>query len=195
MTNREVEHKFAAKAHTLEEAVRSMKELLSFNLYLMSDSEALIVDPRFSCKPYQVGKSHDYYWESPTSDFLRLRRNLGSESHTLTTKTTDKGDSIDREEINVTIPQDQFQNTKQLLRSSLGREHLKFVQEYALFRPQPTLPSLIISVYTISISGLVFIEVEGPTLGDVERWSSVIHRLTTKQYYKSLWDLFRPGAP
>ena len=198
---REIESKFAAKAETFTEGIIAMREILEFYHYTIPGSVGSVQDAKRQSKEFAIGQSHDYYYSVPelngsTSDFVRLRRNIkpGTINHVITSKKTDKGDSVDREEVNVEVSREQFRATRKILRATLGREVIKFVQDYALFRPDPSVHSLVVSVKTISISDIVFIAVEGPDLAIVEHWCSVIKPITQRQYKKSLWDLFNLGG-
>ena len=199
-SDREIEMKYQAKADSLAGGIAAMKSIIEFFHYTTPGGTSTLLEAQALAQPFQDGSSSDHYFAVPDldgdgSDFIRLRRNHSPKVlHTLTSKKTDQGDSVNREEINVSIARDEFHNTRKLLRTTMGPEVFKFVQEYALFRPDPSVHSLVVSVYTISISGIVFIEVEGPDLAIVEYWGSVIKPITQRQYKNSLWDLFNLGG-
>jgi hypothetical protein len=165
---REIELKFASKG-SYAETCMFLKELLG--------------------EPYQDGSSNDWYWEAPECDFVRLRQNsTPTKAVTLTTKTTDKGSSLDRREVNVEIPEDQVHEARALLKTCLGDPALLFRQQYTLYRADP---DTVVSAYTISKSKEVFIEVESKNITTVKKWAQYIDMVLDRQIPKSLWDMYK----
>lgn len=110
-----------------------------------------------------IGNAGDLYWKAPRSgdaDFVRLRRmsNASNEGQ-ITLKATDRGDNVDRVEIDLHI--DDYKQAKTLMLTLHGDPMASVIKKYHVYflENQDTT----VSVYQIRDDDRVFVEVEART--------------------------------
>lgn len=104
-----------------------------------------------------IGNAADLYWKAPSAgiaDFVRLRKN--PDGAQLTLKATDRGDNVDRVEIDLEV--DDYKQAKELMMALHGTPMADVTKKYHVFflENQDTT----ISVYQVRDDDRVFVEVE-----------------------------------
>ena len=138
------------------------------------------------------GNSYDLYWKaskSASADFVRLRRN--DSGAWITAKATDRGDNIDRVEIDLKV--DSYSQAKALLECSFPDAPVKIKKKYHVYFLGCEHDS--ISVYTVSgdPDSKVFVEVEARSLDTVKDLVMGLIENTNERYgwsKSSLFNLF-----
>ena len=143
-------------------------------------------------KRQRVGISKDAYWRTPRTskaDFIRLRCYSGGRAQ-LTVKHTDKGDNLDRVEIDLEIDDSKKASLmlSSVFGSSLGFIHKRY-STYFLDNEDTT-----VSLYQIVNDKRVFLEVEARSKKEVfsliKEVEGILPNYKLKREKRSLFQLF-----
>lgn len=113
------------------------------------------------------GRSSDIYWKTPKNSkagFIRLRKNPHGAAQ-MTVKSNDKGNNIDRIEVDVKVPE--YKQAKEMLNVLMGDSQDVVTKKYKVFFLENDHVNF--SVYHIEDDFHVFIEIEGTTLKRVKQ--------------------------
>lgn len=175
--NREIEVKIAV------DGVSSLKQL--DNLF------SPFIEELYSDFDLLIGKSYDEYWNTPRNSlasFARLRKTTDGKAQ-LTVKSQDKGDNIDRIEIDLEV--DDYRQAKRFMEAIFdeGEKLSKKYYVYFLENDDTT-----ISLYQVTGDPNIFIEVEARTKTRVKNLISEIVKqfpqLTLYRIDKSLFQMY-----
>jgi adenylate cyclase class IV len=139
-----------------------------------------------------IGNAADLYWKAPKTshgDFVRLRRNSNTENQgQITLKATDKGDNVDRVEIDLEI--DDYKQAKVLMLALHGEPLATVTKKYHVFFLENR--DTTISVYQIKDDDRVFVEVEARTTKRVRQLVEALNdNLTEYEWIQSsVYNMF-----
>jgi hypothetical protein len=141
-----------------------------------------------------IGKSYDEYWSTPkasVANFARLRRTTDGKAQ-LTVKAQDKGDNIDRVEIDVEV--EDYKTAKKFMEAIFGAGEKLSKRYYVFFLEND---DTTISLYQITKDPSIFIEVEARTKSRVKVLiNRIIERfpdLKLSMIDKSLFQMYIEG--
>jgi adenylate cyclase class IV len=133
---------------------------------------ASIVNMDFECL---IGKATDLYWPAPEAggaDFVRLRRRAnGSSDGQITLKSTDRGDIVNRVEIDLEV--DNYTQAKVLMTTLHGKETASVTKRYTVYFLEDRDTN--ISVYQITGDKRVFLEVEAKTVKRLKELLDIVY--------------------
>lgn len=174
--NREIERKFIVKD------VAQMKTVNNYLDRTYSDPEEVI-----------IGKSKDVYFNPPNdskADFARVRFFPDSKKGQLTLKSSDKGNNVNRIEIDVEV--EDADQAVEFCKALLNREPSGIINKryivYILDKRDTT-----VSLYQIVGDSRVFLEVEARTLDKVDKVLAEIKKdlpYELESVGKSLFQIF-----
>lgn len=132
----------------------------------------------------ESGTDVDTYFQSPSSDFIRLRHRSGGACE-LTTKLTDRGSTADRLEINLSISR--YEDAYAYLKLIHGLPLGEVTKVYTTF----SLPAGEIAVYRVSGDPRTFLEVEAVNQAVVSQTAQVLSQeLPLCPEEKSIYQMF-----
>ena len=164
--NREVEIKLMANSSSLPNVMRDVEAWV--------ESINPVLD-------YLEGNATDLYWDAPErgkGDFVRLRRN--STNAQITMKGTDKGDIINRIEIDLEV--EDYKQSKILMEALHGEPVEKVKKKYHVFFLEND--DTTISIYQVAKDDRVFVEVEARTKTRVK---ALVKSLMSYSKYRYDW--------
>jgi len=129
-----------------------------------------------------VGNASDFYWNAPkgcNADFGRLRKRSGGGAQ-LTIKSTDRGDNVNRVEVDVDV--DDHGQAYEFMTGLLGEPTAKVTKKYSVFFLENQHTN--ISVYQIRGDDRVFVEVEAKTL---KRVIQILNTVIDSTNYEYSW--------
>ena len=181
MQNREIEMKFVVRGHdsffTALDALRLAVEGLP-SVEVLSDINPLWMD------------TDTYFQSYGDAQFLRLRRTEGDSHATVTVKTKDKGNNVDRAEHEFrTI----IEYPKAFFRSVLGDPIGEVSKTYVLYKVSYEGFPLDCAFYRVEgdTQRRLFLEVEGSDIGAVAGFVSLIRsKLDIVSEERSIFELF-----
>jgi len=135
------------------------------DLYKVNKKVEEFVENAYKDFEYIVGDATDWYWHTPDQsdgDFVRLRRKPGGAE--ITMKAVDKGDPIDRVEIDLAI--EGWEQGKILMTGVFGPPVEKVRKKYHVYFLEDEHTT--ISVYKVRGDDRVFLEVEAKSLSRVK---------------------------
>lgn len=175
--NREIEVKMLATG------VRTLQTMVQRVERQLADSEPDII----------IGNAGDLYWPAPRDgqgDFVRLRRlSNASNKGQITLKSTDKGDNVDRVEID--LPQEDYKQAKVLMVALHGKPREEVIKKYHVYILENE--DTTVSVYQVRNDDRVFVEVEARTRKRVKEIIKdlMADNLTEYQWVQSsVYDMF-----
>jgi adenylate cyclase class IV len=140
-----------------------------------------------------VGNAADLYWSAPkgsVGDFVRLRRNSNASSHgQLTLKATDRGDTLDRVEIDLEV--DDYKQARELMLALHGKPLAEVSKKYHVFFLEN--PDTTISVYQVKDDDRVFVEIEARNKRRLKQLVQAISTNTNTEYewvQSSVFNMF-----
>jgi len=128
-----------------------------------------------------IGNATDLYWKAPVkglADFVRLRKN--PDGAQITMKSTDRGDSIDRVEIDLEV--DDYKQARELMLALHGEPMAEVTKRYHVFFLENR--DTTISVYQIKNDDRVFVEVEARNL---RRLKQLVRLIATDRRTEYEW--------
>lgn len=126
-----------------------------------------------------IGNASDLYWKAPVkgrADFVRLRKN--TDGAQITMKNTDKGDTVDRVEIDLEV--DDYKQAKELMTALHGDPMADVTKKYYVFFLENK--DTTVSVYQVKNDDRVFVEVEGRTKRRVKQLIQTIMAVSETEY-------------
>jgi adenylate cyclase class IV len=145
--NREVEVKLLLSGASGYDKICAFVEGVAKGLYPKYDTEDDLV----------IGNATDIYWNAPRSgigDFVRLRKT--SKGGQITLKASDKGNNIDRVEIDLVVGD--YKQAKELMFALHGDSKATVTKKYNVYFLEDEHTN--ISVYQVKNDGRIFVEVE-----------------------------------
>ena len=137
-----------------------------------------------------IGNATDLYWAAPVpdlADFVRLRKNAGGAQ--LTMKGTDKGDNIDRVEIDLEV--DDYKQAKELMVALHGEPMAAVTKKYRVFFLENHDTN--ISVYQVKDDDRVFVEIEARNRRRLRQLISLVLSHSETEYLwvkSSIYNIF-----
>lgn len=132
-----------------------------------------------------IGNATDLYWNAPRAgigDFVRLRQT--SKGAQITLKATDKGNNVDRVEIDLEV--DDYKQAKALMFALHGDPKAKVTKAYQVYFLENNHTN--ISVYQVQKDKRVFVEVEATSR---KRLKQIIRALMADSDPKWSWNWIR----
>jgi adenylate cyclase class IV len=138
-------------------------------------------------------KASDYYWNAPkqsNADFIRIRKQDSGRGGTITIKSTDKSDNLDRVEIDLDVSD--FKQGLTLMTSLYGEARAKVQKKYhALFLENKHTNY---SIYQITGDKRVFLEIEAKTVSRlielVEKFTKFATSFSFNLVKSSIFEMF-----
>ena len=128
----------------------------------------------------EVSTATDLYWNAPKSgikaDFLRLRKIAGGGQ--ITAKCTDRGNNIDRVEIDLEVS-DRAQ-AKELITALLGEPIAKVTKKYTVFFLENQFTN--VSVYQVTGDKKVFVEIEAKSKSRLKEITKALMKASDKDW-------------
>lgn len=148
--NREIEVKLWAKGATTYNTMCNFVEAAVQSFYPKYDIEDDLV----------VGNATDIYWPAPRDgmgDFVRLRKT--AKGGQITLKSTDKGNNVDRVEIDLEVHD--YKQAKELMLALHGKPKATVTKKYQVYFLENQFTN--VSVYQVKGDDRIFVEVEAKT--------------------------------
>lgn len=126
-----------------------------------------------------IGNASDLYWKAPVkglADFVRLRKN--TDGAQITMKNTDKGDTIDRVEIDLEV--DDYKQAKELMLALHGDPMAEVTKKYHVFFLENR--DTTVSVYQVKNDDRVFVEVEARSKRRLKQLIQTIMTVSETEY-------------